>query len=79
MDCHPKKYWYGKGGTIIHIMKGLGIPGFIRCTLIKVFIDIDQFIQCEIYYSEKFNRNNMGKTCVIYNNYVEANIISNYI
>ena len=60
-------------------MKGLGIPGVIRCTLIKVFMDIDPFIQCEIYYSEKFNRTNMVKPCVIYNNYVETNIISNYI
>ena len=39
---YPPKNWYGKGGTILHTMKDLDIPGDSRCIVIKVLIDIDQ-------------------------------------
>ena len=60
-------------------MKYFGIPRVIRCGVIKVLMDIDQCIQYDIDYSEKYNRTNMCISCVIYINSVEANIISNYL
>ena len=47
-----EKYWYVKGGTIIHIMKDIDITKK-RCGVIKVLMHIAQLIQDGIDYSGK--------------------------
>ena len=42
MDCLPKQYFYVKGGTIISIMKDIGIPWGSRYSVIKNLININK-------------------------------------
>ena len=79
MNFLTKKYCYGKCGTIICIMKDLGIPWDSRCSVIKNLINIDQFIQDDIEYSGKQNGTYMGRNFVLSINYVESNIIANFL
>ena len=79
MNCSSKQYWYGKGGTTVHIMKDLITPGGGRCGVIKMLMGIYQFIQYEIYYSVKYKRTNVGSPFLITINSVESNISFSYI
>ena len=53
MGCLPKQYWYVEGGTKLNTMRYLVIPGGRRCSIIKVFINIENFTQYGIDYSGK--------------------------
>ena len=48
MYCTPKQDWCGKFGTILCIMKSLGISRGNGCGVIKIMMDIYQCIQYSI-------------------------------
>ena len=79
MDFPKNQDLYVKGGTIIHIMKYLGITRGSGCSVNKVFINTDYFIQYGIDYSVKYNRTNMVRPCVVSINYDDSNTVYNSI
>ena len=64
MYSPPKQYRHGKGGTMICIMEYLGNPRGSDAVLSRCYQYL-AIIQNDIYYSGKYNRNNMGRPCVI--------------